>query len=260
MKLDGPQAYDIEYRTIGLDDGIERWCSAKGRAEFENGEVSRFIGTIRDIGKLKRAEAQQQMLTRELEHRMKNTMAMVGAIASQTFRTAATKEDARTIFDARLAALNQAHDILTQSSWTSASMPTVIAGALAPHRTGEKRIRVSGPEVELTAKQALSLALALHELATNATKYGALSVPDGTITIDWACHTGSDGPALGFVWRESGGPVVAPPTRRGFGSRLIEGTLSADFGSSVKIEFLPEGLTCRFETRLSDLASVPDER
>lgn len=260
MKLDGPQAYDIEYRTIGLDDGIERWCSAKGRAEFENGEVSRFIGTIRDIGKLKRAEAQQQMLTRELEHRMKNTMAMVGAIASQTFRTAATKEDARTIFDARLAALNQAHDILTQSSWTSASMPTVIAGALAPHRTGEKRIRVSGPEVELTAKQALSLALALHELATNATKYGALSVPDGTIDIDWACHTGSDGPALGFAWRESGGPVVAPPTRRGFGSRLIEGTLSADFGSSVKIEFLPEGLTCRFETRSSDLASVPDER
>jgi PAS domain S-box-containing protein len=259
MKIDGPQAYDIEYRTIGLDDGIERWCSAKGRAEFENGEVTRFIGTIRDIGKLKRAETQQQMLTRELEHRMKNTMAMVGAIASQTFRTAATKEEARTIFDARLAALNQAHDILTQSSWTSAPMSTVVEGALAAHRSGEGRIHAHGSEVMLTAKQALSLALALHELATNAVKYGALSVPDGTIAIAWDCINGSDGPVLRFAWRETGGPEVSPPTRRGFGSRLIEGTLSADFGSSVKIDYAPKGLICSFETRLGDLAPAKEE-
>jgi two-component sensor histidine kinase len=259
MKIDGPQAYDIEYRTIGLDDGIERWCSAKGRAEFEGGEVTRFIGTIRDIGKLKRAEAQQQLLTRELEHRMKNTMAMVGAIASQTFRTAATKEEARSIFDARLHALNHAHDILTRSSWTSAAMHTVVDGALAPHRSGDTRVRAHGPDVALTAKQALSLALALHELATNATKYGALSVPAGTIDIGWDWCMTSDGPALRFAWRESGGPEVTPPTRRGFGSRLIEGTLSADFGSSVTIEFASQGLICSFETRLSDLVSVPDE-
>ena len=183
MRFGGPQGYDVEYRTIGLNDGRERWISAKGKAIFEDGVATQFLGTVRDISKLKHAELQQQLLARELEHRLKNTMAMVSAIASQTFRTAATKDDARTIFDARLFALNRAHDILTRSSWTSASMPTVVEGALAPHR--DERIPTSGPAVELTAKQALSLALALHELATNATKYGALSVPGGTISCEW---------------------------------------------------------------------------
>ncbi|HEY8335214.1 MAG TPA: HWE histidine kinase domain-containing protein [Tardiphaga sp.] len=256
MRPDGPQAYDVEFRTIGFEDGIERWCSAKGKSDFENGKAIRFIGTISNISRLKHAETQQKMLTRELEHRIKNTMAMVGAIASQTFRTAATKEEARSIFDARLHALNHAHDILTRSSWTSASMPTVVDGALAPHRSGEGRIRASGPAVALTAKQALSLALALHELATNAAKYGALSVPGGTIAIDWNCIASDAEPLLHFQWRETGGPVVTPPTRRGFGSRLIEGTLASDFGNSVKIDYLPEGLLCRFETRLRDLVSA----
>jgi PAS domain S-box-containing protein len=251
MRPDQPQAYDVEYRTIGLDDGIERWCSARGKATFENGVASRFIGTIRDISKLKRAELQQQLLTRELEHRMKNTMAMVGAIASQTFRTAATKEEARTIFDARLHALNHAHNVLLQSSWTSAPMKTVVDGALAPHRTGEGRIRTDGPSVDLTARQALSLALALHELATNAAKYGALSVPGGTINVTWDC-TGLPGERkLRFFWREQGGPPVSPPSRRGFGSRLIESTLSSDFGSSAKVDYLPEGVVCRFEAKFT---------
>ena len=254
MRPDGPQGYDVEYRTIGRDDGVERWCAAKGKAFFDNGAAVRFIGTIRDISKLKHAELQQQLLTRELEHRMKNTMAMVGAIASQTFRTASTKEEARTIFDARLRALNHAHDVLVQSSWTSAPIRTVVEGALAPHRTGDGRIAIDGPTVDLTAKQALSLALALHELATNATKYGALSVPGGTIDVRWDCIPSDDRVILRFGWRERGGPEVSPPSRRGFGSRLIESTLSSDFGSSVKVEYPPEGVVCSFEARLSDLA------
>jgi PAS domain S-box-containing protein len=260
MQPDGAGEYDIEYRTIGFEDGIERWCSAKGKGIFENGTATRFIGTIRDISKLKRAELQQQLLTRELEHRMKNTMAMVGAIASQTFRTATTKEEARTIFDARLHALNQAHDVLVQSSWTSAPMPIVVEGALEPHRTGEGRIRTKGPSVDLTARQALSLSLALHELATNAAKYGALSVPGGTIDVTWDCTTSGSSRSLCFLWRESGGPVVAPPSRRGFGSRLIESTLSSDFGSSVKVEYRPEGVVCRFETVLAELAESEEPK
>ena len=258
MQPDGPQGYDVEYRTIGLDDGVERWCSAKGKAFFENGAPVRFIGTIRDISKLKRAELQQQLLTRELEHRMKNTMAMVGAIASQTFRTANTKEEARTIFDARLHALNQAQDVLVQSSWTSAPIQTVVDGALAPHQTGEGRIRTCGPAVNLTAKQALSLALALHELATNAAKYGALSVPEGTIDVSWDYAAAEGDRWLRFGWREQGGPPVLPPTRRGFGSRLIESTLSSDFGSSVKVDYHPEGVVCSFESRLGDLAAAAE--
>ena len=258
MQPDGSQGYDVEYRTIGHDDGIERWCSAKGKAFFENGVAVRFIGTIRDISKLKRAELQQQLLTRELEHRMKNTMAMVGAIASQTFRTATTKEEARTIFDARLHALNQAHDVLVRLSWTSAPIRTVVEGALAPHRTADGRIAINGPALDLTARQALSLALALHELATNATKYGALSVPGGTIDVSWDCIPSEDRPSLRFTWREQGGPPVSPPTRRGFGSRLIESTLSSDFGSSVKVDYLPEGVVCSFEATLSDLTEAAE--
>ena len=176
----------------------------------------------------------------------------LGWRSAQTFRTAATKEDARTIFDARLRALNQAHDVLIASSWTSAPMSVVVDGALDPYRTGEGRIKIDGPAVDLSAKQALSLSLALHELATNATKYGALSVPAGTIEVNWDCTTSDAEPMLRFAWRELGGPTVSTPTRRGFGSRLIESTLSSDFGTSVKVEYLPEGVVCSFEAGLGD--------
>ena len=259
MQFDGPQAYDIEFRTVGFEDGVERWCSAKGKAFFEDGIVARFIGTIRYIGKLKRAEQRQQLLTHELEHRLKNTMAMVGAIANQTFRAAATKEEARDVFDARLFALNRAHDILTRSSWTRASMPAVVQGALAPHQTADGRIHIIGPAVDLTAKQAMSLALALHELATNAAKYGALSGPAGTIDVRWDCRPSSDGAAvLVFRWQEQDGPPVSPPARKGFGSRLIESTLSTDFGRTVNMDFVESGLVCSFECPLDDLAGEPE--
>jgi PAS domain S-box-containing protein len=253
MRPDGPLSYDIEYRTIGLDDGIERWISAKGKSEVEDGMVVRFIGTVRDISGLKAAQAHRELLAHELEHRMKNTMAMVSAIATQSFRAAETKEEAQTILGGRLHALNSAHDILTKSNWTGASMPVVIESALAPHLSGEGRMRISGPDVELTAKQSLSLAMALHELTTNAIKYGALSLASGTIDIHWNYRFSDEGPVLRFEWRERGGPAVTEPARRGFGSRLIERTLSADFGGSVNIEYAPQGLICHFETKLSDL-------
>ncbi|MEI8153792.1 MAG: PAS domain-containing protein [Hyphomicrobiales bacterium] len=253
MRSEGSHGYDIEFRTIGLEDGVERWVSAKGKSEFKNGTVVRFIGTVRDISGLKRAEEQQRLLTRELEHRMKNTMAMVAAIANQTFRSAATLDDAKAIFEARLKTLNQAHDTLTRSSWTSAPMPVVVEGALAPHRTGEGRINLDGPAVELSARQALSLALALHELATNATKYGSLSAVGGTIDVTWDLHATNQGLVLRFEWRESDGPAVATPTHRGFGSRLIERTLSSDFGSAVEMDYRADGLVCRFEAKLSEL-------
>jgi len=109
---------------------------------------------------------------------------------------------------------------------------------------------VRGPEVQLTPKQALSLALSIHELATNATKYGALLAPGGTIDVTWDCCTADQNRKLIFQWRERGGPTVLPPTRRGFGSRLIEATLSADFGGTTKIDYRADGLLCTFETML----------
>ena len=247
--------YQTQFR-LRRADGSWRWHLARALPiKDPAGVTMRWIGTNTDIDDqkatelaLKQAESQQQLLTAELEHRMKNTMAMVGAVANQTFRAAATKEEALASFTARLHALNQAHDILTKSNWTSAPMLAVVEGALAPHRTGEGRFRIAGPDLQLTAKQGLSLALVLHELVTNATKYGALSVPTGMVDIKWDCPFSSDGPVLRFEWRESGGPAVTSPKRRGFGSVLIERTLSADFGGTVEMDFNSTGLVCRFET------------
>lgn len=252
--IEAGQQYQVEFR-LRRADGAWRWHLARAvPIRDTSGTITRWIGSNTDIDDRKASEAQQQLLARELEHRMKNTMAMVGAIANQTFRTAATKEDARTIFDARLRALNQAHDVLIASSWVSAPMAIVVEGALRPYMTSEACIATSGPAVDLTAKQALALSLALHELATNATKYGALSMPGGTIRVAWACIAYGDAPTLRFSWTESGGPIVSPPLRRGFGSRLIESALSSDFGSSVKVDYLPEGVVCSFETILNSRA------
>jgi two-component sensor histidine kinase len=135
-------------------------------------------------------------------------------------------------------------------------MRMVVDAALTPHRAGEIRIRGVGPNVDLTAKQALSLALALHELATNATKYGAWSVPGGIVDISWTCDLSGPEPMLHFSWHESKGPKVSPPSHRGFGSRLIEGSLQSDFGGPVRVEYAPEGLICSFQTRLSALTAA----
>ena len=252
--------YQVEFR-LRQHDGAWRWHISRALPIKDGtGAITRWIGTNTDINDRKAAEAQQQLLARELEQRMKNTIAMVGAIANQTFRTAATKEDARTIFDARLRALNQAHDVLIASSWASAPMSVVVDGALGPYRTGEARIHAKGPAVDLSAKQALSLSLALHELATNATKYGALSIPGGTIDVTWDWTPLEAIPMLRFAWRESGGPPVSAPSRRGFGSRLIESTLSSDFETSVKVDYLPAGVVCSFETKLSDLAEAAEQQ
>ncbi len=250
--------YETEFR-LRRADGAYRWHIARAvPIKDSSGVTICWIGTNTDVDRQKASEAQLKLLAGELEHRMKNTMAMVAAIADQTFRTAASKEEARKNFNARLFALSHAHGILTASNWSGASMATVVQDALGPYQTGDGRIRVGGPEVQLTPKQALSLALSLHELSTNATKYGSLSVPGGSLQVTWDCRPEGGKRRLYFEWREAGGPVVTPPTRRGFGSRLIEGTLSADFEGALKIDYRPEGLTCTFETLL--LASENPDR
>jgi two-component sensor histidine kinase len=238
-------------------DGSYQWHLARA-LPIRNpaGKITRWIGPNTDISKLKEAEDQQHLLTYELEHRMANTMAMVSAISDQTFRTASTKEEAQSTLEARLHTLNQAHAVLVQSSWEGAPLVTIVEGALAPYRSGEGRIKVRGPVVSLTAKPSLSLALALHELATNATKYGALSVSDGSVDITWDVTRGPDCRMLRFCWREAGGPVVSPPTRRGFGSRLIESTLASDFGNSVAMDYAPSGLVCSFVAPLDGLGKT----
>ena len=242
----GDDNFACEYRVC-QPDGSARWVFGRGRLIRDaTGAPVRFPGATVEITALKQAEERQVLLTGELQHRIKNTLAMVQAIAGQTLRDTDDIAAAREAFTARLITLGRAHDILTQASWTEAPIAEVVEGALAVHRPADPdRIRVDGPPVRLDAQQALSLALALHELATNATKYGALSNATGTVRVAWAIE-GQPGGERPFrlTWREAGGPPVAPPTRTGFGSRLIRRSLGNDFGGTVDVDYAPGGVVC----------------
>jgi two-component sensor histidine kinase len=200
------------------------------------------------------ANERQKFLAEELQHRIKNTLAMVGAIANQTMRGESV-EAARNAFTARLVTLSRAHDLLTQKNWLSAPIGDVVEGALAPHRTGQQRIDVGGPTLLLQPQQALAIALAVHELATNAVKYGALSNAGGKVRIAWSTEDVADIPTFRFAWTEAGGPaVVAPnPSQKGFGSRLIERLLSNDFGGAVLVTYAAEGVVCELTAPLANI-------
>ena len=193
------------------------------------------------------AERQQNLLRDELNHRGKKTLASVQAIAAQTLRTTPDPGAFKEAFEARLLALSATHDLLTETGWRSASLGDVLKVELRPY--GAERCRCSGPHVDLDPGRALTLGLLFHELATNASKYGALSAPLGEVVVDWSVAEGSDGPRLELVWCEHGGPAVTQPVRRGFGSRLIERSLGSD--GSAGLEFAPDGLVCRISLRLS---------
>lgn len=180
------------------------------------------------------------MLLNELNHRVKNTLSIVQSIAYQTLRDR-SREDV-SLFDGRLEALANAHGFLSRSDWSDADLKEVIKTALAPFSIPAERITMDGPEIRVTPKAAVNLTLVVHELATNAVKYGALKNRQGKIQIEW-----DEGDRLprSFCWTESGGPPVTRPTRKGFGTRLIERGLAAELEAKVHMAFEPTGLVCR---------------
>ena len=185
----------------------------------EDGMPSHILSISRDITELVESQERQKILTAELQHRIKNSLTMVSAIANQTIR-GDDMDAARKAFTGRLMTLSHAHDILVQTSWVSAPIKDVIEGALASHRPGQGRIAVSGPDLRLAPKPALAIAVAVHELATNAAKYGALSNDHGKVNICWQTIAGGDKSSFHFDWVEKGGPRVVKPelSRMGFGS------------------------------------------
>ncbi len=203
-----------------------------------DGTPERILSISRDITDLKAAEEARAVLAQELAHRMKNSLAMVQAIVTQTLRQAKSMEEGRTAISERLSALGRAQDILTRSNFTEADTHEVIAAAIAPHRVVEDRITWSGPALTLTSQQALGLSLATHELATNAAKYGALSNEAGRVTMAWRIEAG----AFVFEWTETDGPPVAPPEVRGFGSKLIERIVASYFDGEGHLDFAPSGV------------------
>ena len=217
------------------------------------------VAMVRDVAErtwaaVERAQAEQRqhLLINELSHRVKNTLATVQAIAFQTLKGEVTLDEARARFEARLMALGRAHGLLTAQNWEGASLGRVVADSTEYLAAEQDRFEISGEEVRLAPRAALALALAFHELSTNAAKYGALSGQGGRVAISWTVADAM----LRIVWKESGGPSVAEPARRGFGSRLIERGLAGDLGGTATLVFEPDGLRCTIDAALSGVAAV----
>lgn len=232
-----------EYRIRRADNGEIRWLSRY--LEFLHdraGTPVKIFGALRDITAEKNAEARQAMLTDELEHRVKNILSVVSAIANQTLRGDDIAA-ARTKLTTRLMALGETHALLSNAQWTTVLLADVVDRSVTA--LPADRIHVSGPAISLGPKRALSMALAINELATNSIKYGALAVETGRVEISWSRQSAQEGQDhLVWHWKETGAGNVVAPTRSGFGRFLIEQVLAGDFGGKVKLDFNPTGLHC----------------
>jgi PAS domain S-box-containing protein len=219
--------------------------------------TGRVIGAskvARDITERKAAEARQGALVDELNHRVKNTLATVQALAARTIDRPEIPEDVRDTFEGRLFALSRTHDQLSRGRWESADFAAVLDGIFEPYRqrAGE-RIRLTGPHVNLAPRASLALAMVLHELATNAAKYGSLSVPTGALAVSWTVAADHGRRRLTIDWQETGGPPVRRPERQGFGSRLLERSIAHELKGSTEISFEPAGVRCRIAVPLASV-------
>ncbi|WP_421930982.1 sensor histidine kinase [Phenylobacterium sp.] len=211
-----------------------------------DGKVAGAMNMLVDISGRKAAEDLQKSLLDELNHRVKNTLATVQSLAAHSFREDRDADEMRRSFEARLMALSHAHNQLAARNWEAADLAQIAEAVLAPYHDADGRLDPQGPSTHLSAPAAVTLAMVLHELATNAVKYGALSQPDGRLSVRW--EAGPEG-AVKLVWRESGGPAVNSPSRRGFGVRFIEGALTREMGGEARFEFAPDGLCCTISFR-----------
>ncbi|WP_203076149.1 PAS domain-containing protein [Falsiroseomonas ponticola] len=246
--------FAFEFRIRRGDTGEVRWIASRGEfVRAVDGTVRMIRGGQQDVTARREDADRLRLMVHELNHRVKNTLATVQSIAAQSLR--GTDEGVRKGLEARILALAAAHDVLTRDGWAGASIDEVVAGVLAPHggRDGA-RFRVQGPPLRLVPRVAVTLSMALHELATNALKYGALSVQSGHVAIGWETVAGD--PALFRLrWTERGGPPAAPPERQGFGTRLIERSLAHDLGGTTRIDFAAEGVSCVVEAPLAGVVA-----
>lgn len=235
----------------------ERWHVRKDGSRFwgsgvmlplEHQAQQGYLKIFRDRTEERMAEERQQLLVNELNHRVKNTLATVQSITKQTLRSGVAEKEVREALDSRLSALARSHDVLTQESWEGARLRDVVTRAIEPFATGEgeaEKFLIDGPYVRLSPKAALSAGMGFHELATNASKYGALTTPSGRVIIRWTLEHVDGEKVVRLVWHERNGPPVSPPKRKGFGTRLIERAMAYDLKGKMNLEFAHDGL--RFE-------------
>jgi PAS domain S-box-containing protein len=254
--------YQDEYR-IRLPNGDLRWINSRGRVFFDiQKRPVYFIGIFQDITEQKHAEEQQRFFLDELNHRVKNTLTTVQSIASQTLRTTETSAQFKEAFEGRLLALSKTHNLLTRKSWREAELRDVAEQELAPYRKqGDERVVLNGPNVRLPARYAINLGLVLHELVTNAAKYGALSTNAGHLDMNWTVVQNEDRPdQLRIHWTESGGPPVAPPKRQGFGSRLIRRSIEGELGGYMVLNFAEGGVSYDISVPLAHASKASDSK
>jgi len=243
----------IEKRYIRKDGSVIWVQNSVSLTRDEAGRPLHLVKLIQDITGRKVAEKRQRLLIDEINHRVKNTLATVQSFASQSLRNASSLAEGRTAFEARLMALSKSHDVLTREHWEGADLIEVVNGAIAAYRgrAEQSRFRIEGERLRLRPKAVLALSMAFHELATNAVKYGALSKDSGKVSVSWRVVPQSG--RFELRWRESGGPVVSPPARRGFGSRLIEYGLAQDIGGEVRLRFDDLGVICSISAPLNEI-------
>jgi PAS domain S-box-containing protein len=240
----GQDRYQLEYRIRRRDSQV-RWVMDRGQVIRDKaGAAQRVIGVVLDITDIKEAEQRQRLLFDELNHRVKNTLAIVQALALQTLQTRPQPDEFADAFSARLGSLARAHSLLTEDSWRGASLKEIVASALSAFVDEGRSIDIGGDAVMVPAGATVTLSLMLHELATNAAKYGALSVAEGRLAVRWTADPSGAGTMVDLVWHEDGGPPVSPPTRRSFGSRLLTSS-AKQLGAELDLDYAAAGLRCR---------------
>ncbi len=263
--LRGAAPLTLEFRIRRAGDGDIRWLEALGALHRAPDGAGKFLGVLSDVTERRRAEQRLRLAVGELNHRVKNTLAAVQSIASQTLRAppgsgGIIPASARAAFEARLLALARSHDVLTREGWTGVELGELVALALAPHGTGGGTPRhvALGPPLRVPPRFAVPLGVALHELATNAARHGALTQPGGRVEVSWLVEPSKQEgipPMLRLRWAESGGPPVpGPPAARGFGTRLLERGLARELGGTVQLFFHPEGVVCEIVAPLRQQA------
>jgi two-component sensor histidine kinase len=235
------------------------WLEETSKAEFDStGRVMRLKGLTRDITRRKQSEKRQDLLIAELDHRVKNVLARVAAVVMHTRRGCGTMDEFVEALHGRIQSMAAAHSLLSQSRWSGVGLTDLIRHQLAPYTT-DANTTISGPDVTLTAGETQALATVIHELVTNAAKHGALSSPDGGVSVGWHGSGGDAAAVMTITWRELGGPPIEAPVRSGYGSSLIRDLIPHELGGAVDLTFPSDGACCKIEIPLERGAKIPRE-
>jgi PAS domain S-box-containing protein len=242
---DKRDVYNVDYRIVHAS-GEVRWVEARGIVSYDSdGHPQRVIGINIDVTERKRAEQHQRALNAELDHRVKNVLATVSAIIAQTQEASSSQADFMTALNSRINSLARTHELLSESNWRGASLAEIVRRELAPYMSGNTEVR--GPSVTLKAEATQAVATVLHELATNAAKYGALSNPSGLVSVQWRWLQNGSHDRLLIEWQETGAPPVLAPNQSGYGTSIIRELIPFELGGEVELSFAPNGTRCRLE-------------